>query len=58
MEASLNYLINTGERPMYYLYTPLPSAPRRTGQHTPHTLLIHDGQAILAQLSLDQYGFM
>ena len=58
VEAALNYLVNTGEQPVYYLYPPPLGTPRRTGRYAPYTLPIHDGWAILEQLSLDQHGFM
>ncbi|MBI3301912.1 MAG: methyltransferase [Deltaproteobacteria bacterium] len=58
VEAALNYLASTGEKPVYYLYPPPPGTPRQTGQYTPHTLPIHDGRTILAQLSLEQHGFL
>ena len=58
VDASLNYLANTGEKPVYYLYTPPPGTPQRTGQFTQHRMPIHDGRPILEQLSLDQQGIM
>jgi hypothetical protein len=58
VEASLNYLVDTGEKPVYYLYTPPLGTSQRTGQYTQHAMPIHDGRAILQQLSLDQQGFM
>jgi len=58
VEAALNYLVNTGEKPVYYLYTSPPGTPQQTGRYTPHTTPIYDGRAILEQLSLDRHGFL
>jgi hypothetical protein len=58
MEASLNYLADTGEKPVYYLYTPPPGTPQRTGQSIQHTMPIYSGRDILEQFSLDKQGVM
>ena len=56
--ASLNYLVDTGEKPVAYVYQPPPGTPQRTGQYTQHTMPIYDGRTILEQLSLDKQGFL
>jgi hypothetical protein len=56
--SSLNYLVDTGEKPVTYVYQPPPGTPQRTGQYTRHRVPIHNGRAILGQLSLDKQGFM
>ncbi len=57
IEASLNYLVDTGQKPVVYVYTPPPGVPRRTGRYVSHTVPIHDGRALLEKLSLDEQGF-
>lgn len=58
VEAVLNYLVDTGEKPVIYLYPPPPGIPQRTGRYTTATVSIRDGRAILPQLSLDKQGFL
>jgi hypothetical protein len=58
VEAVLYYLADQTEKPVAYMYAPPPGIPERTGRYTPHTVSIHDGRAILQQLSLDQHGFL
>ena len=57
VEASLNYIEDTGEKPVYYLYPPPPGIPQRTGESAKHTMPIYDGRAVLDKLSLDKSGF-
>jgi len=54
----LNYLVDTGEKPVIDLYPPPPGIPRRTGRYTTATVPIRDGRALLPQLSLDKQGFL
>src|SRR5262245_53075269 len=58
VEAELHYLVDTGEKPAIYLYPPPPGIPQRTGRYTTSTVPIHDGRALLPQLSLDKQGFL
>src|SRR5262245_5551125 len=58
VEAVLNYLVDTGEKPEIYLYPPPPGIPQRTGHYTTSTVPICDGRALLPQLSLDKQGFL
>lgn len=58
VEAALNYLAAMAEKPYTYMYTPPSGTPARTGRYSQHTMPIHDGRAILPQLSLDTHGFM
>ncbi|HKA52822.1 MAG TPA: CmcJ/NvfI family oxidoreductase [Candidatus Binatia bacterium] len=58
VEAVLNYLIDTGEKPAVYLYPPPPGTPQRTGRYTTSTVTIRDGRALLPQLALDKQGFL
>jgi hypothetical protein len=57
VEAELNYLVPTKERPRTYAYDPPPGVPRTTGVHEPHTVPIRDARPIVAAISLDQHGF-
>src|SRR4030081_2243752 len=57
VEAELNYLVPTKERPRTYAYDPPPGVPRTTGVHEPHTVPIRDARPIVAAISLDQDGF-
>ena len=58
VEAVLNYLVDTGEKPAVHLYPPPPGTPQRTGRYTTSTVTIRDGRALLPQLALDQQGFL
>jgi hypothetical protein len=57
VNAPLNYLVWTGERPVSYQYEPPPGVPARTGQYSAYTVPVHDGRALADRLSLDQHGF-
>ncbi|AFY31521.1 CmcJ/NvfI family oxidoreductase [Calothrix sp. PCC 7507] len=57
VEASLNYLTPTPEKPVNYTYEPPPGVPQRSGKYEPHTLSIRNGRPIVGDLSLDQEGF-
>jgi len=58
VEAELHYLVDTGEKPAIYLYPPPPGISQRTGRYATSTVPIHDGRALLPQLSLDKQGFL
>jgi hypothetical protein len=58
VETVLNYLADQTEKPVAYMYTPPPGIPERTGRYTKHTVPIHDGRAVLQQITLDQQGFL
>jgi hypothetical protein len=58
VEAVLNYLVDTGEKPAIYLYPPPPGIPQRTGRYTTSLVIIRDGRALLPQLALDKQGFL
>jgi hypothetical protein len=57
VEATLNYIAETAEKPVYYAYEPPAGIPRQTGRFLPQKVLIRDGRAFLDELSLDQQGF-
>lgn len=58
VEASLNYLVPTTEKPVAYAYTPPPGVPQTTRRNDPKTVTIYDARPILDQLSLDTQGFV
>lgn len=57
VEAELNYLAPTSERPRTYTYDPPPGEPRTTVVNQPRRLQIADARPILSELSLDEEGF-
>ncbi|MEE9279093.1 MAG: CmcJ/NvfI family oxidoreductase [Myxococcota bacterium] len=57
VDASLSYLAESAEKPVYYLHRPPEGTPRRTSQFTKHTLPIHNGRKLVEKLSLDEEGF-
>ena len=58
VQASLNYLLKTGEKPVAYVSTPPPGIPQTTRQDDPHTVTIHNARPIVKQFSLDTQGFV
>ncbi|MBV8056114.1 MAG: methyltransferase [Deltaproteobacteria bacterium] len=57
LEASLNYIAESSEKPVYYAYEPPPGILRQTGQFAPQSVPIQNGRALVNQLSLDKQGF-
>jgi hypothetical protein len=57
VQGLLNYLRDTGERPVVYLCEPPPGVPIRSGESVKHTMLVHDGRAVADHLTLDSQGF-
>ena len=57
VEAPLNYLVPSTEKPAFYMYEPSPGTPRQTAESDRHTMAIHDGRKVLEALSLDEQGF-
>jgi hypothetical protein len=57
IEAPLNYLAFTGERPVAYAYEPPPGVPWATGEPEPHKATIHDLRPVAQELTLDNAGF-
>lgn len=58
VKAMLNYLVDTAEKPVNYMYTPPPGVPPRTGQYAKYPMSIYDGRALAEQFSLDTHGFL
>ena len=57
VQASLNYIEPTSEKPVYYAYEPPAGTRRQTGQFQAHTVPIRDARAELSELTLDTQGF-
>lgn len=58
VETSLNYLSDSSEKPVTYLYEPPPGTPARSGRTARQPVTVFDGRAILGDLSLDRQGFV
>ncbi|MBV8440346.1 MAG: methyltransferase [Hyphomicrobiales bacterium] len=57
IEATLNYLAATYERPVSYAYEPPAGTPWSTAQSEAHTTTIYDLRPAAADFSLDDVGF-
>jgi len=57
IQASLNYLAATGEKPVTYAYEPPPGVPWSTAQPEEHATEIHDLRPAASDLLLDDAGF-
>src|SRR5580698_1479026 len=55
--GSLNYIVESTERPVYYAYEPPPGVPRHSGTFDPQSIPIRNGRPLLRDLSLDKQGF-
>jgi len=58
VEADLNYLALTGERPRSYADDPPPNVPRTTAVSVPFNVSIRDGRPVASGLTLDRHGFV
>ena len=57
VEASLNYIEEGSEKPVYYAYEPPAGTPRSTGKFVAHTVPIRNAREVVRDLSLDKQGF-
>src|ERR1700691_6013123 len=57
VEASLNYLAPSDERPVAYAYPPPPGVPWSTAHDETHMAPIYDVRPIARDISLDDAGF-
>ena len=57
VEASVNYLIDTGVKPVNETGAGDVRVIRHTGRHDPRTVTIHDGRPARARFHLDDAGF-
>jgi len=58
VEATLNYLLKTAERPGLCTYDFQPAVPGRQWQYDKRAMRIHDARPINEELSLDVQGFI
>jgi len=58
IEVPMNYLVDTGEKPVSYMYEPPAGVPSRTGKIVKHTIGVINGRPVAASLTLDDQGFM
>jgi len=54
----MNYLVDTGEKPVSYTYEPPPGVPARSGKIVKQTVPIVNGRPVVDQITLDNQGFM
>jgi hypothetical protein len=57
IDASLNYIAESSEKPIYYAYEPPPGVPRVSGRFVAQTMPIRNGRAVEDEFSLDMQGF-
>jgi hypothetical protein len=57
VEASLNYIAESSEKPVYYAYEPPAGTPRVTGTFAAQTVPIRNAREVINDLSLDKQGF-
>lgn len=57
VEADLNYLVNTGERPVNYAITPPEGQQRRTGTVDPRRVRVENARLAPVAPTLDRNGF-
>jgi len=57
VEGLLNYLVNTGVRPVSYNYEPPPGVPVRSGRYEDRRMAVVNGRLDPARYALDEHGF-
>ncbi len=57
LEAPINYLERSSEKPVIYLYEPPPGVPGRSGRTATHWVKIRNGRPFHDKLALDREGF-
>jgi hypothetical protein len=57
VEASLNYLADSTEKPVYYAYEPPTGVPRQTGKFAQQPVPVRNARDVVDELSLDKQGF-
>lgn len=58
VRGTLQYLVESAEKPVTYMYTPPPGVPQRSGRYAPYTVPIYNGRPLVSELSLDRHGFL
>ncbi len=54
IKAALNYLVDTGEKPVTYSAKPGSTPEQRGGRYEEHMVTIQDGRPMIDQFSLDR----
>ncbi len=57
VQASLNYLVSAGEKPVTYAYPPPPGVPWSSAEVHDHATTIHNLRPAAAEFALDDAGF-
>ncbi len=57
IQAALNYLAATGQKPVTYAYQPPPGVPWSTAEIEEHATVIHDLRPAASEFLLDDVGF-
>lgn len=57
VEASLNYLKPSAEKPIYYIDEPPAGSSRDNASYESHTMPVYNGRSISPDLSIDRQGF-
>jgi hypothetical protein len=57
IEAPINYLENSGEKPVTYLYEPPAGVASRSSRTAQHRMQIRNGRTAISELTLDRQGF-
>jgi hypothetical protein len=57
IEANLNYILPSAEKPYAYAYDPPPGQPQRSGRYAERRVTIRNGRHVSGLLSLDLQGF-
>jgi hypothetical protein len=57
IQAALNYLAATGEKPVTYAYQPPPGVPWSTAEADEHATIIHNLRPAASEFLLDEVGF-
>ncbi|MCZ6773425.1 MAG: CmcJ/NvfI family oxidoreductase [Proteobacteria bacterium] len=58
VEAPLNYLVDTGVKPVSYLYLPVTDPKRTVGEYRFYDVTIRDGRPIADSFALEREGFV
>ena len=57
VDASLNYIAESSEKPVYYAYGPPPGVPRVSGRFVTQMMPVRNARAAGDEFSLDKQGF-
>jgi hypothetical protein len=57
VDALLNYIAESSEKPVYYAYEPPPGVPRVSGRFVAQTMPVRNARTTMENFSLDKQGF-